>query len=337
MVAPGDFDRGELVRIGADVITVGGVAMGVALFVAACVASTLLGQVFKRVRERRARSAASIYVLEKVVTYGLVVLGVIVGLSTAGLNLSSFSLFAGAFGIGVGLGLQGVVKEFVSGLFLIFDPALSVGDYVEVEDGARGVIVEIGTRSTRLLTNDNISILIPNSHLIDRPVINTTLHGDTRRIHIPFMVEAGADRAVVREAVLKSVSDSPFTLPETAHRRSQVWLVGYGEKTLNFELLVWPTKEAAKRPDAMRAAYLCCIVDALESAGVPLPSAKLDVQLQPGAAAAPGPSPRPRRRSERRVNDAADDVMAPESPEVVRARAQAGRTPPPDPAPAPPR
>ena len=306
-------------------ITVGGVAMGLALFVAACVASTLLGQLFKRVRERRARSAASIYVLEKVVTYGLVVLGVIVGLSSAGLNLSSFSLFAGAIGIGVGLGLQGVVKEFVSGLFLIFDPAISVGDYVEVEDGARGVVVEIGTRATRLLTNDNVSILIPNSHLIDRPVVNTTLHGDTRRIHIPFMVEAGADRSVVRQAVLKAVAESPFTLPETPTRRSQVWLVGYGEKSLSFELLVWPTQAAAKRPDSMRAAYLCCIVDALEVAGVPLPSSRIDVQLQPGQGAPSAPETPVRRRDgrgERIVNDAADDVMAPEEPEVARARAQ---------------
>jgi small-conductance mechanosensitive channel len=268
-------------------------------------------------------------VLEKVVTYGLVVIGAVAGLSTAGLNLSSFSLFAGAFGIGVGLGLQGVVKEFVSGLFLIFDPSLSVGDYVEVEDGARGVIVEIGTRSTRLRTNDNINILIPNSHLIDRPVINTTLHGDTRRIHIPFKVAPGADRALVRETVLNSVRDSPFTLPESPARLSQVWLVGYSEESMEFELLVWPTKEAVKRPASMQAAYLCCIVDALETAGISLPTSKLSVRLQPGEAAPAAPAaaevPPARPRS---VNDAAHDVMAPEDPEVARARAQASRPPP---------
>jgi small-conductance mechanosensitive channel len=349
MVAPGDLDQGELFHIGGDVITIGGVLTGLALFLAACVLSTIIGRTLKRIRERGVHDVSSVYVLEKVLTYGLVVIGIVVGLSTAGLDLSSFSVFAGALGIGVGLGLQGVVKEFVSGLFLVFDSTVAVGDYVEVEDGENGIIVEIGPRATRIRNADNVNILVPNSHLIERPLINTTLRGDTRRIHIPFKVEPGADRAKVRAVVLKAVRTSPFTLPETDTRKAQVWVTGYDHESLDFELLVWPTREAVKRPASMRSAYMWAILDALEAASIQLPSPQIDVRMRRiisqgdkealallGLGAQP-PAPPPKRAGPRGAlagNDAAADLMAPEDPEVAKAEARSPRAEPhPDPLP----
>ena len=114
------------------------------------------------------------------------VLGIVVGLSTLGLDLTSLAVFAGAIGIGLGLGLQGIVKEFVSGLVLISDRALHIGDYIELPDGTRGVVQEIGPRSTRIRNNDNVYLLVPNSKLIENTMINWTLRGHTRRIHVPF-------------------------------------------------------------------------------------------------------------------------------------------------------
>jgi len=271
MMAPGDLQHGELFRLGGAVVTVGGVASGLAVFAVACVLSRLAGGLFHRIRKRAVRDVASIYVLEKLSTYGLVIVGAAIGLSTAGLNLSSLTLFAGAIGIGLGLGLQGVVKEFFSGLFLIFDPMLSVGDYVELERGVRGVVAEIGPRATRIRTNDNVNVLIPNSHLIEGALTNWTLRGDTRRIHIPFSVADGADRAKVRDCVLDAARASPFTRTETERHKSQVWLVGFSGSGLDFELLVWPTREAVNRPAAMQAAYTWLIADALDQAGIKLP------------------------------------------------------------------
>jgi small-conductance mechanosensitive channel len=332
MVVPGDLQHGELLRLGGAVLTVGGVAGGLAIFIVACVLSRLVGRLFRRVRKRGVRDVASIYVLEKLSTYALVVVGALIGLSTAGLNLSSLTVFAGAAGIGLGLGLQGVVKEFFSGLFLIFDPMLSVGDYVELEHGVRGVIAEIGPRATRVRTNDNINVLIPNSHLIERSLTNWTLRGDTRRIHIAFAVADGADRAVVREAVLAAARASPFTLPETERRKSQVWLVGFTGSGLDFELLVWPTREAVNRPAAMHAAYTWLIADALDGAGIKLPLPQTDLRVRSlfghegedaFNALRREPARSPRRRAVRRraaVNDAADDVMAPpDAPEPLHA------------------
>ena len=343
LIAPG---ADPLFRIGGAAVTLGGVASGLVVFIVAWLLSRLVSRSLGRLRERSGRSAGSLYVLEKVAGYGLIVFGVFAGLSAAGLNLSSLAVFAGAIGIGVGLGLQGVVKEFVSGLFLIFDRMVSVGDYVELEGPVRGVIAEIGPRATRIRNNDNINILVPNSRLIEGRVINWTLKGDTRRIHIPFSVAYGARRSEVREAVLAAARASPFTLPETETRKSQVWLVGFGESGLDFELLVWPTREAVKRPGAMHAAYTWAIADALDGAGIEIPFPQTDLRIRSvfghegedaletlgmrrGRSRPPAPSeppPAARAPGVPAVNDAAEDLMS--SPDPLNDEAEEpGRAP----------
>lgn len=324
-----------LFRFGGAAVTLSGVATGVVVFIVAWALSRLASRALCRLRERSSRAAGLLYVLEKLASYGLIVVGAFVALSAAGLNLSSLAVFAGAIGIGVGLGLQGVVKEFVSGLFLIFDRMLSVGDYVELEGDTRGVIAEIGPRATRIRNNDNINILVPNSRLIEGRVINWTLKGDTRRIHIPFSVAYGARRSEVREAVLAAARASPFTLPETETRKSQVWLVGFGESGLDFELLVWPTREAVKRPAAMHAAYTWAIADALDGAGIEIPFPQTDLRIRsvfghegedaletlgmrrgPSRPSEPtGPPPSDPAPKAPPVNDAADDLMKPPRPD----------------------
>lgn len=321
------FSDIEVLGFGAISVTLGGMVAGAVIFLIAVAAARLVGRGLQRVRERASqRTTGVLYLLEKLVTYGLVIVGVVAGLSAAGLNLSSLALFAGAIGIGIGLGLQGVVKEFVSGLFLIFDRMISIGDLIELEDGVRGAIVEIGPRASRIRTNDNINIIVPNSRLIENRVTNWTLKGDTRRIHVPFSVAYGADRSKVRDAVLAAARTSPFTLPETESRKSQVWLVGFGESGLDFELLVWPTQAAVKRPAGMHAAYTWLIADALDEAGIEIPFPQTDLRLRsvfgregddalqalglkaPVAradAARPGRSPT--------TNDAAEELLAPSS------------------------
>lgn len=327
----GHLDDALLFRIGGSAITLGGVVTGAAIIGVAFILSRIVSRALCRMRERSPqKSTAALYLLEKLSAYGLIILGVISGLSAAGLNLSSLAVFAGALGIGIGLGLQGVVKEFVSGLFLIFDRMVSVGDYVELEDGVRGAIIEIGPRATRIRTNDNVNIIVPNSAFIEDRVTNWTLKGDTRRIHVPFSVAYGADRARVREVVLEAARASPFTLPETDSRKIQVWLVAFGERGLDFELLVWPTQAAVKRPAGMHAAYTWLIADALDAAGIEVPFPQTDVRLRSlfgregeeaikalgleGRARAttePGEVLRSQRPRSSSTNDAAQELLAP--------------------------
>lgn len=317
-----DFTQIELLSLGDSHLTVGGVGAALLLITAFMVGAWLIGGALRRLRLRMREGSGALYLFEKLITYGLVLFGFIAGLSTLGLDLSSIAVFAGAIGIGLGLGLQGIVKEFVSGLVLISDRAVHIGDYVELPDGTRGVVQEIGPRATRIRNNDNVYLLVPNSMLIENTVINWTLRGETRRIHVPFQVAIGADKEKVRAAVLEAARDVPFTLPDNDLHRSQVWLVGYGDSCLKFELIVWPALDAVKRPKAMNAAYTWAIDDALRGAGIEIPYPQRDVRLRSffgeegdEARAALNLQSKPHAPPEApapSVNDAAEDLLRPD-------------------------
>jgi small-conductance mechanosensitive channel len=274
------LDAFELVRLGKTSVTVGGLAAAVLIVAGSLIASQLVAAGLQKLRARAAGSAASLYIVEKVVTYGLVLIGFVAGLSTMGLDLTSLAVFAGALGVGVGLGLQGMVKDFASGISLVFERLVAVGDFVELPGGQRGVVHEVGPRATRIRTNDSTDVIVPNSVLVNDLVINWTLRNTNRRIRVPFVTAFGVDKQKVREAVLKAAKSVSFTSPDDAVRRTQVWLVGYGEHALKFELIVWPTVEAVRRPAAIFAAYTWAIDDALRDAGIEIPYPQRDIRLR---------------------------------------------------------
>jgi small-conductance mechanosensitive channel len=275
-----DLDGFKLLTLGKSSVTLGGLLTGLLIVVLAFVASRLVSGGLKRLRARVGQAAPSIYIVEKLASYSLIVIGIIMGVSTVGIDLSSLSLFAGALGVGLGFGLQGVVKEFISGLVLIFDRLIRIGDYLELQTGERGVVAEIGPRATRLRNNDDLDVLVPNSKLIEQPVTNWTHQNSARRVHVPFRVAYGVNKEAVRDAVLKAAHNVPFTLKDTPSRKTQVWLVSFGESSLGFELVVWPALEAVKRPNAAHAAYTWAIEDALRTGGfeIPLPQQELRVR-----------------------------------------------------------
>jgi small-conductance mechanosensitive channel len=271
----------RLLVIGHTVVTPVALVSAAVIMAAAFTAAGVANAVLTGVRKRARSGRTPLYLVQKLVSYGLVAFGLFVGLSTVGINLSSLAVFAGAIGVGVGLGLQGIVKEFVSGLVLIVDNELHVGDFIELEGGkTRGEVQEIGARATHIRTNDNVDVLVPNSKLIDGTLINWTQRGHTRRIHVPFTVAYGVDKAKVRDAVLAAAKAVPFTLPDTANQKTQVWMTGFGDSALNFELVVWPKLDAVKRPASMNAAYTWAIEDALRSAEIEMPFPQLDVHLR---------------------------------------------------------
>ena len=99
-------------------------------------------------------------------------------------------------------------------------------------------------------------------------------------MHIPFRVAYGADKEKVREAVLRAAHAVPFTLKDTSARRTQVWLVGFGDSGMSFELVVWPALEAVKRPNATHAAYTWAIEDALRNGGFEIPLAQRELRVR---------------------------------------------------------
>ncbi len=238
-------------------------------------------RIARRMQERVGEERASaVYVGAQVLRYIIVFAGISIAVSALGVDLTALSLFAGALGIGIGLGLQDVVRNFVCGIILLFDRSIEVGDFIELDFETRGHVVAIGPRATTVLTNDNVDILVPNADLLNGRLKNWTRYRTPRRIRIPFPVALGSDKERVRKAVLEAARSVPFTLPDEGNRRTQVWLAGFGESALEFELVVWPSLDAVKRPGSMIAAYNWAIDDALRRHEIEIPLPQREMRLR---------------------------------------------------------
>ncbi|MBD2120153.1 mechanosensitive ion channel family protein [Trichocoleus sp. FACHB-262] len=174
--------------------------------------------------------------------YTLIFIGSIVLLQIWGLDITSLAIVASALGVGIGFGFQDIAKNFGSGVVLLFERPVQVGDFVEVGE-YQGTIERIGARSTIIRTLDQISIIVPNSRLLEGEVKNWTYHSSIVRLHLPVHVAYHSEPNLVRLTLLEATKAhrGVLTVPPP-----QVWFQGFGEHALNFELLVW-TAEPSKQ------------------------------------------------------------------------------------------
>ena len=223
---------------------------------------------------------AALYTLGRLSHYAILVLGVVLALGAAGIPVSKLTLIAGGLGIGLGFGLQAIFNNFISGLILLFDRSLKVGDFVELASGVHGSVRDIKIRATRITTNDDVDILVPNSEFVSGRLINWTLQEATRRLRVPFGVAYGSSKELVKQAALEAAAAVPFTLSMEGPRAPQVWLVGFGSSTLNFELVVWLNADATRRPSSALAAYNWALETALVGHGLELSWPQRDLRLR---------------------------------------------------------
>ncbi|MDH5835151.1 mechanosensitive ion channel family protein [Luteimonas kalidii] len=266
---------------GIESITLGTLLAAVLVVLVAMLASMMLQRGIRRIGVRHpGTSEATLYTVSRLAHYLLVVVAVLLAMSVAGLPLSQFAVFAGAAGVGLGFGLQAVFSNFICGLILLFDRSLRVGDFVELENDMRGVVRAINIRATLITTNDNIDVLVPNAEFVNGRVVNWTHGSLNRRIRIPFGVAYGADKLLVKKAALEAASRVPFTLATEGEKRPQVWLVEFGENSVDFLLVVWLTDEAARRNVGVRAAYLWELETALTENGIGIPFPQRDLHIR---------------------------------------------------------
>ena len=224
---------------------------------------------------------ASLYTVGRLTHYLIIVIALFVALSSIGLDFRNLALVAGALSVGIGFGLQSIVSNFVSGLTILFEHTLRVGDYIELDNGLTGTVKAINVRSTLITTNDNIDIVVPNSEFVTTRLTNWTLSEKVLRVRIPFGVAYGSDKEMVRKAALEAVTEVPFTLKRKG-REPDVWLVDFADSSLNFLLLVWVNNQGAKRPTRTRAAYLWALETKLTEYGIEIPFPQRDVHLRSG-------------------------------------------------------
>ena len=265
---------------------VGGVTLGtliaaVVVLILAWGLSIVLRRMLRRFGDRRANAnQAALYTVSRLLHYVLLTVGILLALNVAGVPLSQFAVFAGAIGVGLGFGLQAIFSNFVSGLILLFDRSLKVGDFVELESDIRGTVRAINIRATLITTNDSIDILVPNSEFVSGRVVNWTHGSFNRRIRVPFGVAYGVDKELVKKAALEAAARVPFTLATEGEKRPQVWLANFGDSAVEFLLVVWLTEEAARRNAAIKAAYLWEIDTALKEYGIEIPVPQRDLHVR---------------------------------------------------------
>lgn len=226
-------------------------------------------------------NVSSIYALSRISRYIILFIGTIVGLNFIGFNLSSLALLGGALGVGIGFGLQNIFSNLVSGIIILLEQTLKVGDFVDLESGVMGRVNEINMRYTRITTNDQVDIIVPNSEFINGRVINWTLGNLNRRMHIPFGVAYGTDKELVKQSVLNAAHALSYTI-EDDKKKTDVWLINFGDNSLDFELVVWVGPEGVRSPAQVHAEYLWAIETELSKAGIEIPFPQRDLHVRSG-------------------------------------------------------
>jgi small-conductance mechanosensitive channel len=217
------------------------------------------------------------YAIAQIVSNIVLIVGIFIVLDNAGIHLGALTVFAGAVGVGVGFGLQNIASNFISGLVILAERPITVGDRVEVA-GIAGQVQHIHARSTVIVTNDNITMIVPNSKFIDSPVTNWT-YGDPRvRFRIPVGVAYGSDLEKVREALVAAGKENLHTLKDP---EPSVFLEKFGQNSIDFELVVW-SSEMSYRPRRYRSDLNFAIEKKLREAGIEIPNPQRDIHIRDG-------------------------------------------------------
>jgi len=288
--------RTPLFTLGTTPISVAGIVGFVLIVFGAWWLAGTIEKSIRRVAASRPTSAASIYAWARITRYGIWVLATLVGLNYIGIDIANFALLGGAVGVGIGFGLQNIFSNFFSGIILLVEKTLKEGDFVDLQSGTRGHVREIGLRYTRITTNDEVDVIVPNSEFINGRVVNWTFGSRYRRMHVPFGVAYGSDKEQVKAAALRAAQALPTTVSDDT-RHSDVWLVAMGESSLDFELVVWVGADATTSPARVEAGYIWQLHEELLKAGLEIPYPQRDLHIRSGgltvrldsASAAPGP------------------------------------------------
>lgn len=254
------------------------ILIGVALLVALVSFNSMLKRVLRnRVFPKAGLAPGVSAAMSTLVGYIVLVLGILIILPVAveGFNMGTLGVLLGAVSFGIGFGLRNIADNFVSGLILLIERPIKVGDRIEVE-GVFGTVDEIRARSTTVVTNDNISIIVPNSQFIASQVTNVSHSGNLVRYRMPVGVHYNSDVQVVTKALLEAAEACDALLKEP---KPGVRFLEFGDSSLNFELWVW-TDSFFDRPNNLKSQVNYLIWDKLKKYEIEIPYPQRDLYIK---------------------------------------------------------
>lgn len=210
-----------------------------------------------------------------IVRYIILIIGFVVLLQTVGIDLSAITILAGALGVGIGFGLQNITNNFVSGIIILFERPIKVGDRIEVGD-VYGDVVNISMRSTTVVTNDNIAIIVPNSDFISTKVINWSYTDRNIRFKIPVGVSYNEDPVKIKNLLLEVAEENQVVLK---HPKPDVLFSEFADSSLNFELRVW-TREYINKPNILKSDLYFEIFRKFKENNIEIPFPQRDLHIK---------------------------------------------------------
>lgn len=210
-----------------------------------------------------------------IIRYLLLVVGFVIILQTAGINLNSITILLGALGVGIGFGLQNITNNFVSGLIILFERPIKVGDRIEVANVA-GDVVDISMRATTIITNDNISIIVPNSQFISETVINWSHTDRSVRFNFPVGVSYKENPEKIRQVLREIALDNAGVLKDP---KPDVLFSQYADSAMVFNLRVW-TREYINRPGVLKSQLYYEIARRFREEGIEIPFPQRDIHVK---------------------------------------------------------
>jgi small-conductance mechanosensitive channel len=270
-----NFLEHRLFRIGGAPVTVGSLIA----FVAILAASYLVARVIQRIVVNRLlthRLTVGVrYAIGRFLGYFILLLGSFIALETIGISVGALAAFFAAVGVGIGFGLQDIAKNFISGLILLVERPIQVGDRIDIGQ-VSGDVVEIRTRATVVRTNDEVHLIIPNSKFISETVTNRSFGSSRVRYRVPVGVAYGSDPREVEAALLEAAGRTSGVLLNPA---PIVRFKSFGESSLQFELQCW-TSTMLHRPGAFRSELNFAIHDSLQIHGIEIPFPQRDLRIR---------------------------------------------------------
>ena len=269
----------ELFKLGSGSITLASILKLVLLVAVVILAESVLRRVFmQRVLTRTQLDEGMRFAIARISGYLFITLGLYLSLTFVGIDLSSLAVLAGAIGVGLGFGLQNIVHNFISGVIILAERPIAIGDRVEV-NGVAGQVTRINLRSTIVVTNDNISVIVPNSNFISDPVVNWS-HGDPKvRINVPVGIAYGSDVEKFRRVMMEVALAQPEVLHDP---KPNIFFIGFGESSLDFEVGVW-TAEMLRNPKRFRSELNYAIEAALRRNQIEIPFPQRDLHIRSGS------------------------------------------------------